>query len=79
MIHNFLKKRKNNKEKIELITIMINNLNINEEQKELYISSIDIFDENEMDNFYKELTIFVENVEIKEIEDIRYNSFSNIT
>jgi hypothetical protein len=78
MIYKFLNKRKKNKEKKELIILMINNLNIQDEQKELYLESINILNENEIDIFYNEISKFIENIEIKEIEDIKENSFSNI-
>lgn len=78
MIFEFLKKQREIKEKRELTKIMITNLNISEEQKSLYIKAIDILDNQWMDLLYKELTRFIENFELKEIEDIKSNNFSRI-
>ncbi|MGB2110744.1 MAG: hypothetical protein ACPHY8_02210 [Patescibacteria group bacterium] len=44
MIFDFLKKQNEIAKKKELITIMIQSINISEEQKELYLESLDVLD-----------------------------------
>lgn len=78
MIFNFLKKKKPIEEKIKLINIMFINLKIPEEQKSLYIQALDILDEDGIDRIYEELSHFVNNLELKNIEDIQKNNFSVI-
>lgn len=78
MIFEYLKKQKNIKEKKKLTQIIIMNMKIKDEQKALYIQALDILDESWIDDMYKSLTLFVENMEIKEVEDIRKNNFSVI-
>ena len=45
MIFDFLKKQKEISKKKELIVIMIRSINISEEQKELYLESLDVLDD----------------------------------
>lgn len=79
MIFDFLKKKKRINEKIKLIQIMFLNLEISEEQKALYLQALDILDEDWIDRIYQELQNFVENVEIKNIEDMQKNSLTKIS
>lgn len=79
MIFDFLKKKKRINEKIKLIQIMFLNLEISEEQKALYLQALDILDEDWIDRIYEELKNFVENVEIKNIEDMQKNSLTKIS
>jgi len=44
MIFDFLKKQKEIKKKKELIVIMIKSINIPDEQKQLYLVSLDVLD-----------------------------------
>lgn len=78
MIFDFLKKRKDKNEKIELINIMFVNLKIPEAQKSLYIQALDILDDEWIDRIYNELSNFIKNIELKNIEDIQKNNFSVI-
>lgn len=78
MIFDFLRKRKNINEKIKLINIMFVNLKIPEAQKSLYLQALDILDEDWVNRIYKELSHFIKNLELKEIEDIQKNNFSAI-
>ncbi len=78
MIFDFLKKQKNINSKKELTKVMILNLNINEEQKSLYIQAIDILDDSEIEQLYRNWSNYVNNLELKEIDEIRKNSFIEI-
>ncbi len=57
---------------------MIIALDIGEEQKTLYVESLDIVEENELDELYVKVTRFVEKIEIKDISDIKSNSFAQV-
>ncbi len=78
MIFDFLKKQKKVESKRKITKIMLLNLNIPEEQKALYIQAIDILDDNEIDELYEKWSNYIKNLEIKEIEEIRKQSFSEI-
>lgn len=78
MIGNFLKRYGETSKKRKVVLTIIQNLNINEKQKELYLNSLDILDEAGLEKLYKSLTAFVENIELKEIEDIKKENFSSI-
>ncbi len=78
MIFDFLKKQTNINSKKELTKVMILNLNINEEQKSLYIQAIDILDDSEIEQLYRNWSNYVNNLELKEIDEIRKNSFIEI-
>ncbi len=57
---------------------MINSLNIPEEQKRLYLESLEILDINWINNLYRAIWNFIENIEMKEIDEINKSNFSNI-
>jgi|TARA_Y100001960_G_C14719095_1_gene851394 hypothetical protein len=78
MIFTFLKKQSERKKKIELLTILINSIHIDDDQKNLYLQSLEVLDTDGIDNLYREITVFVENFEMKELEDIQKQSFSSI-
>jgi len=78
MIFDFLKKQKKIDSMKKLTQIMIMNLNISEEQKSLYLQAIDILDEKEISELYKNWSNYIKNLELKEIEDIRKSSFTEI-
>lgn len=78
MIFEFLRRKKRMDEKIKLINIMFINLKIPEWQKSLYIQALDILDENWIDKIYYELSNFIKNLEIKELEDVQKSNFSII-
>ena len=65
-------------DKIKLINIMFINLKIPEWQKSLYIQALDILDENWIDKIYNELSNFIKNLELKELEDVQKSNFSII-
>jgi len=79
MLFDFLKKQDKLKEKIKLTKVMIMNLEIPDEQKSLYIQALDILDEDWIDRIYSSLVRFVEEVEIKELEQIQKTNFSVIS
>lgn len=78
MITNFLKRYSQSNKKREIVLTLIKNLNINEKQKELYLSSVDVLDETWLEKLYQTLTLFSESYELKEIEDIKKENFSSI-
>jgi hypothetical protein len=78
MIFDFLKKQKKQDSKRKLTKVMILNLNIPEEQKSLYIQAIDILNEEEIAELYENWSNYIKNLEIKEIEEIKKQSFSTI-
>lgn len=78
MISKFLKKQKNLQKKRKLIKTMIFSLRIPEGQKKLYLESLDILDMNALNDLYNNLTRFIENIELREIEEINKENFSNI-
>lgn len=78
MIFPFLNKKKKLNEKKELLKIMILTLNIQEEQKKLYLDAFSVLDEKNIDKFYNDISKFIEDFEIKQVEEIRNNSFSFI-
>lgn len=78
MIFDFLKRKKRIEEKVKLINIMFINLKIPEAQKALYIQALDVLDESWINRIYDELSDFINNLEIKNLEDIQKNNFSVI-
>lgn len=79
MIFEFLKRKKKIKDKKRLLKASFLNLHIPEQQKLLYIQALDIVDEEWLDRLYKLLTNYIENIEIKNLEEIQKTSFSIIT
>ncbi|MBB1565274.1 hypothetical protein D8B46_06330 [Candidatus Gracilibacteria bacterium] len=79
MIFDFLKKRKKIEQRINMINDMFVDLKIPESQKALYIQALDILDEDGINRIYDELTNFVKNLELKNLEDIQKNNFSVIS
>lgn len=78
MLFTFLKKQTNRKKQRKLIETMITSLNISLEQKELYVNALWILKEDELEALYKRLSQFVEKVELKEIDEIKKQSFTEI-
>ena len=78
MIFDFLKKQKKPDSMKKLTQVMIMNLNISEEQKSLYLQAIDILNEKEIAELYKNWSNYIKNLELKEIDDIRKSSFTEI-
>lgn len=78
MLFTFLKKQKEKSHKVEVIRTLIFNLNIPEEQKEIFISALDILEVHELDSLYTEITVFTETLEMKQISDIKKDSFMSV-
>jgi len=54
---------------------MIASLSISPDQKELYFQALKIMNQDELDALYQKLTKFVEKIEMKELEEIKKDSF----
>ncbi len=78
MILKILKKYSETNKKRKIVMTIIKNLNINEKQKDLYLSTIDNLDEVWLEKLYVSLTAFVEEVEMRQLEDIKTQNFSSI-
>lgn len=78
MIFDFLKKQKDIKQKKNLTQVMILSLNISEAQKSLYIQALDNLDIIWLESLYTDLVKFVENFELKELEEIQNTNFISI-
>ncbi len=79
MLINFLRKQSDLNKKKKVLLTMIKNIKISEDQKELYIKTLDILDEKWLDNLYKSVSAFVEEVEMSDIKNIAKNNFSSIS
>jgi len=79
MIFDFLKKQTEISKKKELIVIMIRSINIPEQQKDLYLESLDVLDEQWIHTLYNDVSHFVENIEMKELAEIKEENFSNLS
>ena len=78
MLFTFLKKQKNNQHQKKLIETMIVSLNISPDQKELYLQALHVLNTEESETLYQKLVKFVEKIEMKEIAEIKKESFSSI-
>ncbi len=78
MLLKLLKKQKNIKSKRKMIETIIKNLSIPDNQKFLFLNSLEVLDENWIEWVYSDLILFVNNVEIKNLEEIKKNNFSII-
>lgn len=78
MLFPFLQKQKNNSKQKKLIETMIVSLNVSQEQKDLYLWALGIMDSVESENLYIKLTKFIEKLELKEIEEIKKESFVSV-
>lgn len=78
MILNIFKKYSEKNKKIELIKTIIENLNINEKQKSLYLETLDFLDDVWLEKLYKSLENFIWQIEQREFESISKDNFWNI-
>lgn len=78
MILKLLKKQKISNSKRKMVKIIIESLNIPNNQKELFLSSLEVLNNSWFESLYKDLIWFVENIEIKELEKIKNTDFSII-
>jgi hypothetical protein len=58
---------------------MVQALNVSDDQKKLYLDAIDILWKQELESLFKNLTIFVEKLEIKELESIKKDDFAVVS
>lgn len=79
MLINFLRKQSDLSKKKKVLLTMIKNIKISEDQKELYIKTLDILDEKWLDNLYRSVSAFVEEIEMMDIKNIAKNNFSSIS
>ncbi|NUJ97463.1 hypothetical protein HGA92_01595 [Candidatus Gracilibacteria bacterium] len=78
MLFDFLKKQSRKESKIRILKTMIFSLQVGDDIKELYIQSLDILDDQNIDKLFQDITYFTEKIELKEIEDIQKNSFATV-
>lgn len=78
MILNIFKKYSEKSKKKKIVTTIIENLNINEKQKKLYLDSLDFLDEVGLEKLYKSLEVFMSEIEKKQISDISKENFTKI-
>lgn len=78
MIWTFIKKQREKKNKIKILRTMIISLNIHEKQKDIYISALDVINESQFEALYRDISNFIEEIEIKEIKDIEKSNFVEI-
>jgi len=79
MLFTFLQKQKNLSKQKKLIKTMIEALNVSQDQKKLYTDAIDILGKQELEDLYKNLTIFVEKIELRELEAIKKEDFAVVS
>jgi len=78
MVSKILKKYQKASQKKIMLKTIISALKISEEQKQLYLDALEVIENNALDKLYEDITSFANNVEVKEIEDIRKQNFTNI-
>lgn len=78
MISKILKKYNKATQKKIMLKTIISALKISEEQKQLYLDSLEVIKEEALDTLYDNTIAFSNNIELKEIEDIRKQNFTNI-
>lgn len=78
MLSKFLSKQKKYSDKKRLIKTMIEALHIEESWKELYLNALSSMSQEELDVLYLKLVKFVEKIELREIGDIKKQSFAVI-
>lgn len=78
MILNIFKKYSEKSSKKKIIITIIEKLNINETQKQLYLDSVDFLDDIWLEKMYNVLQEYVVSIENKEYENISKQNFSNV-
>ncbi|MBT3727027.1 hypothetical protein HOG21_05065 [bacterium] len=79
MLFKYLKKQKEINKKIKNIKIMVISLNIPDSQKELYLESISILEEKDLENLYNTLVNFTKQLEIEENKNSKNKNMKNHT
>lgn len=78
MILNIFKKYSETNKKRKLVKTLIESLKISDNQKILYLDSLNILDDVWLDKLYKSLTVFIEEVEYNELKKIKNQNFKEI-
>jgi len=78
MVSKILKKYKKASQKKIMLKTIISALAISDEQKKLYLDALEVIENDALDKLYEDITSFADNVEVKEIEHIRRQNFTNI-
>ena len=78
MLFTFLQKQTDKKKQKKLIETMIISLNISPEQKQLYMQALEVLSVEESEILFKNLTRFIEKIELKEIEEIKKESYVSV-
>lgn len=78
MLFQFFQKQKDTKRQKQLVQTLLVSLNIDPDQKKLYLDALEVLTFEESTTLYKNLTKFIEMIEMKEIEDIRKDSFASV-
>lgn len=78
MLFEFFKKQSKKNNKIKLLSTVIEWLKIPQRQKEIYLWSLDVLNDSELDNLFSQITQFVKTTEIDKISEIYKSNFSSI-
>ncbi len=77
MIHKYLQKQKKLDKKIKILSGIIKSLNISKEDKELYLKSLDVLDENSFNVLYNSFVKFTEELDKKDSKNILDSNFED--
>jgi len=79
-IGTILKKFKEKKQRLSIVRESILTLQIDEKQKQLYLDSLELLDDNQLDNLYIQFTALINILEDNKIkQDYRNSHSSNIS
>ncbi len=78
MVSKILKKYRKASQKKTMLKTIISALAISDEQKQLYLDALEVIENDKLDSLYEDITRFSENIELKEIKDIRKQNFTRI-
>lgn len=78
MVSKILQKYRKASQKKTMLKTIISALKISEEQKHLYLDALEVIENDALDKLYEDITAFAQNIELKEIEDIRKQNFTKI-
>ena len=79
MLFTFMAKQTSKRKKTKLIETMIASLNISPDQKKLYTQALGVLSKEEWEKLFDNLTKFIEKIELKEIEEIKKESFISVS
>ena len=65
-------------DEIDTDSTMIFSLNVSPDQKELYLGALDILNREESQALFSNLLKFIERIELKDIENIKKDSFETV-